>query len=48
MAGDAHPSLTLMIAADLALVQSRPLVSPTGLLIRLWLIAAAAVTLIAF
>jgi hypothetical protein len=37
-----------MIAADLALVQSRPLISPAGLFIRLWLVAAAALTLIAF
>jgi hypothetical protein len=37
-----------MIAADIALVQRRPLVSPAGLLIRLWLVAAAAVSLIAF
>jgi hypothetical protein len=37
-----------MIAADIALVQSRPLISPAGLLIRLWLVAAAAVAVLAF
>jgi hypothetical protein len=37
-----------MIAADLALVQGRPLISPAGLFIRLWLVATAVVSLIAF